>query len=97
MRTQLDSEWVNKVAAELEPIYRFMGHYWVKQVESPMTGLLQKISYIPTSGDIAGVIHRLWQDLEGYSEIGSGGIYVLVGENGEPVVVYRKEIVFRSE
>ena len=101
MKTRLDSGWVNKIAVELEPIYKFMGHHWLKQVDSSLphihTDGVFSIPAIPTSKDIANRIHRLWQDLEGCSEVGSGGLYISVDERGEPMVIYRREIIFRHE
>jgi len=83
MKGKLDQKWVKQVATELEPIFKFMDHTW-------KTSLLP-----PTAAVIADEINSLWSDLkEEDSELGSGGIYVSVDEEDQPIVGYRKDIRF---
>ncbi len=83
MDKKLDPEWVKRVATELEPIFKFMDHTWRNSINPP------------TADEIASTIQELWRDLkEDDMEVGGGGLHVSTSEEGEPVVIYRKEIVF---
>lgn len=83
MKKQLDPEWIKRVATELEPIYKFMDHTWRDSIKPP------------SADEIAREIQKLWTRLEeDYIECASGGLVVSTSEVDEPVVIYRKEIVF---